>query len=129
MISSSAIHCLSRPARSFRVPAGLFKRARLVCGGGLASDFRRYSTASAALVCDAIVGFETLVMHRAADTWSWPSCGRPRAWVKERRERQRGLRRLPIEEFDEFRNDLIRRFFHEPVPGITNDHAFDIRCH
>src|SRR6266849_2024636 len=58
MISSSAIHCLSRPARSSRVPAGLFRRAGLVFGGGLASNFRRYSTASAALVCDAIVGFE-----------------------------------------------------------------------
>ena len=40
-----------------------------------------------------------------------------------------GLCSLAVEKFDEFRDDLIRRFFHEPVAGITNDHAFDIRRH
>jgi hypothetical protein len=34
---------------------------------------------------------------------------------------------LAIQKFDKLRDDLIRRFFHEPVAGITNDHAFDIR--
>jgi hypothetical protein len=34
---------------------------------------------------------------------------------------------LAIQKFDELRDDLIRRFFHEPVAGIANDHAFDIR--
>lgn len=36
---------------------------------------------------------------------------------------------LAIEEFDEFRDDLIRCFFHEPVPGMTDDDAFNIRRH
>src|ERR1700730_1050615 len=34
---------------------------------------------------------------------------------------------LVIEEFDEFRNDLIERFFHQPVSGATDDNAFHIR--
>jgi hypothetical protein len=34
--------------------------------------------------------------------------------------------RLAVEKLDEFRDDLIRRFFHQPVPGFTNDHAFNI---
>jgi hypothetical protein len=34
---------------------------------------------------------------------------------------------LAIQKFDQLRNDLMRRFFHEPVAGIANDHAFDIR--
>jgi hypothetical protein len=35
---------------------------------------------------------------------------------------------LVIEKFDEFGDDLIGRFFHEPVAGIANDHAFNVRC-
>ncbi len=47
MISSSAIHCLSRPARSFRVPAGLFFPAAvyaMIVGAGFGEEtvFRRY---------------------------------------------------------------------------------------
>jgi len=34
--------------------------------------------------------------------------------------------RLSIDEFDELRNNLIRRLFHEPVPGVANDDAFNI---
>jgi hypothetical protein len=33
---------------------------------------------------------------------------------------------LAIQKFDQLRDDLIRRLFHEPVAGIANDHAFDI---
>ena len=40
-----------------------------------------------------------------------------------------GLCGLAVEKFDEFRDDLIRCFFHEPVSGVTNDHAFNIRRH
>jgi hypothetical protein len=36
---------------------------------------------------------------------------------------------LATEEIDEFRDDLIRRFFHQPVPGMTDDDAFNIRRH
>ena len=36
---------------------------------------------------------------------------------------------LATEEFDEFRDDLIRRLFHEPVPGMTDDDAFNMRRH
>ena len=36
---------------------------------------------------------------------------------------------LAVEKFDEFRDHLIRRFFHEPVSGVANDHAFHIRRH
>lgn len=31
---------------------------------------------------------------------------------------------LAIEEFDEFGDNLLRRFFHEPMAGIANDHPF-----
>ena len=34
---------------------------------------------------------------------------------------------LAIQKLDQLRDDLIRRFFHEPVAGIANYHAFDIR--
>jgi hypothetical protein len=37
------------------------------------------------------------------------------------------LHGLAIQKFDQFRDDLILRFFHEPVAGIANDHTFDIR--
>jgi hypothetical protein len=33
---------------------------------------------------------------------------------------------LAVEDFDKFRNDLIRRFFHEPVPRPFDDHALYI---
>jgi hypothetical protein len=36
---------------------------------------------------------------------------------------------LAIEKLDEFGDDLIGRFFHEPVPGITNDHPLNILRH
>jgi len=36
---------------------------------------------------------------------------------------------LATEEFDELRDDLIRRFLHEPVPDMTDDDAFNIRRH
>jgi hypothetical protein len=36
---------------------------------------------------------------------------------------------LAAEKFREFRDDLIWSFFHEPVAGFANDHAFDIRRH
>ena len=36
---------------------------------------------------------------------------------------------LATEEVDEFRDDLIRRFFHQPVPRMTDDDAFNIRRH
>ena len=31
---------------------------------------------------------------------------------------------LAAEKFDKFRDDLIGRFFHEPVPGFANDQSF-----
>jgi hypothetical protein len=34
---------------------------------------------------------------------------------------------LAAEKFHEFRDDLIGCFFHEPVLGFANDHAFDTR--
>jgi hypothetical protein len=37
------------------------------------------------------------------------------------------LHGLAIQKFDQFRDDLILRFFNEPVAGIANDHTFDIR--
>jgi len=37
-------------------------------------------------------------------------------------------RGLAIQKLDELRDDLVRGFFHEPVAGIANDQAFDIRC-
>ena len=40
-----------------------------------------------------------------------------------------GQYNLAFEKFDKFRDDLIRRLFHEPVPGIANDHTFNIRRH
>ena len=36
---------------------------------------------------------------------------------------------LATEEVDECRDDLIRRFFHQPVPGMTDDDAFHMRRH
>lgn len=36
---------------------------------------------------------------------------------------------LAVEKFDEFRDDLIRHFFHHLIYGITDDYAFNIRRH
>ena len=36
---------------------------------------------------------------------------------------------LAGEKIYEFRDDLVRRFFHEPVPRTTYDHAFNIFRH
>src|ERR1700730_10127622 len=35
---------------------------------------------------------------------------------------------LAIEKVDEFGHDLMGLFFHEPVVGIANDHAFSVGC-
>lgn len=40
---------------------------------------------------------------------------------------QEEQRRLAVEIFDEFLDNLIRCFFHQPVSGITNDYAFHVR--
>src|SRR6201991_2784885 len=36
---------------------------------------------------------------------------------------------LAVEKLDQFWNDLIRRFFHQPVPLTLEDHALDISRH
>ena len=36
---------------------------------------------------------------------------------------------LTVDKLYKSRDNLIRRFFHEPVPGVTNDHALNILCH
>jgi hypothetical protein len=36
---------------------------------------------------------------------------------------------LATEEVDECRDDLIRRFLHQPVPRMTDDDAFHMRRH
>ena len=42
---------------------------------------------------------------------------------------ERSIAGLAIEKFDEFGDDLIGGFFHQPVPGIADDHPFNIRRH
>src|SRR5258706_648744 len=36
---------------------------------------------------------------------------------------------LAIEKFDQLRDHLVRRFFHQPVSFVFDEYAFDIRRH
>src|ERR1700682_756492 len=49
------------------------------------------------------------------------------AWLSNRANDADAI--LTIEEFDQLRDHLVRRFFHQPVSGSLDEHALDVARH